>query len=119
MMKLIRDWLKEQLSYTEIANKITELDPLIFSKWRAENIAVSELWNAFEYWKYRTMTEFEQDWDIVEKKWSTVNDERVRPSHMKNQSDWWIWFDERFSWTNSLIAPAPPRCRCATVYRIL
>jgi hypothetical protein len=52
-IKLIRDWIQEKYTYTEIAKKITELDPLVFSKNRAENIAITELRNAYEYGRYR------------------------------------------------------------------
>lgn len=119
IMKLIRDWFSQNMSYTEIWEKITELDPLVFSKARAENIAVTEIWQAFEYWKYRTMQEWRKEWDEVEKSWSTVWDNKVRPSHRKNEADWWIKFDERFSGTWSLTATEWAHCRCRTVYRIL
>lgn len=117
--KLISKWLKENLTYTQIGKQINDLDWLVFSKWRAESIAISELWNAYEYWKYRQMQEFEKDWDVVVKEWITAEDERVRPEHKKNWDDWFIWFNERFSWTDSLIAPSWIRCRCSIGYDIL
>lgn len=118
IMKLIRDWFSENLSYTQIAEQITDLDPLVFSKARAENIAVSEIWQAFEFWKYRTMQEWKQEWEVIMKQWQSVHDNKVRPTHLQNESDWRINFDGRFSWTWSLIAPEGNRCRCRTIYFI-
>ena len=115
--KLIRDWIQEKYTYTEIAKKITELDPLVFSKSRAENIAVTELRNAYEYWRYRNIQELEKQ-DVYEKYWSTARDDKVRPTHRQNEADGRININQRFSWTWSLIAPAPPRCRCSVIYRV-
>lgn len=119
-IKLVRDWIKEWLTRSEIAKNITKLDPLVFSKERANNIAQTELHNAYEYWRYRAMQDIVKENDvIIEKFWSTANDNKVRASHRKNENDWWIWFNEKFSWTNSLIPPEWNRCRCSALYREL
>lgn len=116
---LVREWVSEWLSYTEVAEKITELDPLVFSKERAKNIAVSELWQAYEKWKVLPMEDLQAKWEIVLKKWQTVRDERVRPEHRANEADWYIPLDNPFSWTWSYTAPTWARCRCATIYKVL
>jgi len=119
VIKLIKKWVDEWLSYTEVAKDIEKLDWLVFSESRAKAIAVSELWTAYEMWKFLPMQELKDKWEIVLKKWSTVNDEKVRPSHHKNQTDWYIPLDMPFSWTWTKIAPAPPNCRCALIYKVI
>ena len=51
--KLLRKWVAEWLSFTEIWKEMNKIDPVVFSKARAESIAIAELWNAYEYWKFR------------------------------------------------------------------
>ena len=117
--ELIRKWVDEWLSYTEVAKDIETLDWAVFSKSRASAIAVTELWTAYEMWKYLPMQDLQTTWEIVLKKWETVRDEKVRPDHYKNQTDWYIPLDIPFSWTWTQIAPYSYNCRCATVYKVI
>jgi len=117
--KLVNNWLSAWLSYTEIAKDIEKLDPIVFSKNRSKMIAVAELWTAYEQWKFMPMQDLKDKWEIVLKKWLTVNDEKVRPEHSKNQSDWYIPLDIPFSWTQTKVAPAPPNCRCSLIYKVI
>lgn len=117
--KLIRKWVNDWLSYTEVAKNITKLDWLVFSKSRAKMMAVSELWTAYEMWKYLPMQDLKAQWEVVMKAWQTVEDERVRPDHAQNEADWYIWLDIPFSWTGTQIAPFSFNCRCATIYKVI
>lgn len=117
--RLVARWVAEWLSYTEVAKDINKLDPVVFSKNRAKVIAVAELGTAYENWKFMPMQELKNKWEIVLKKWLTVNDERVRPDHHKNQTDWYIPLDMLFSWTGTKVAPAPPNCRCSLIYKVI
>jgi len=115
----ISKWVDEWLSYTEVWKQLTEIDWAVFSESRARAIAVSELWTAYEQWKYLPMKDLQDSWEIVLKKWQTVEDERVRPTHRQNQDDWYIPLDLPFSWTGTKIAPNPPSCRCSLIYKVI
>jgi len=119
VLSLIKEWVNTWLSYTEIAKQMTILDPVVFSKYRAKMIAVAELGTAYEQGKYLPMKDLKDSWEIVLKKWQTVNDEKVRPEHAQNQSDWYIDLDIPFSWTWTKIAPVWVNCRCALIYKVI
>jgi len=116
---LVNKWVSEGLSYTEIAEDINKIDPVVFSKNRSKMIAVAELWTAYEQGKFMPMQELQDEGEIVLKKWLTVNDEKVRPEHHQNQTDWYIPLDIPFSWTGTKVAPAPPNCRCSLIYKVV
>jgi len=118
IIELLRDWVNEWLSYWEIAKWIRLKDPVVFSKSRAELIAVQEVGRAYEYWNYLPMKELVNKWEQVKKKWITAWDEKVRPAHRQNWNDWWIDMKLPFSWTKTNIAPQGFRCRCSTAYLV-
>jgi len=122
ILKILRNWINEWLSYTQIAKQIKTTDPLVFSKTRAELIAVTEVGRAYEFWKFESVLDLQNKWNIVLKKWQTVEDDRVRQSHRQNQRDGYIPLNVPFSWTGDLYAPAKNkdsfRCRCATIYSL-
>jgi hypothetical protein len=119
---LLTKWANDWLSYQDIAKEIRKTDPFVFSKSRAELIAVTEVWRAYEFGKFQPMKDLQNKGYIVLKKWETVRDDRVRKSHTQNQRDGYIPLDIAFSWTGDLYAPAknkdPFRCRCSTIYSI-
>ncbi len=118
IIELLTDWINEWLSYWEIWRSIQKTDPVIFSKSRAELIAVQEVGRAYEYGNYLPMKELQDKWEQVKKKWITAWDIKVRPTHQKNWQDSWIDLRVPFSWTQTNIAPQGFRCRCATIYDI-
>lgn len=118
IIDIIKDWVNEWISYWDMAEQITKKDPFIFSKARAELIAVNEIGRAYEYWNFLPMKELKNKWEEVKKKWITAWDKRVRPSHQQNGWDWWIDLDLYFTWTGTKIAPSGFRCRCSVIYDI-
>lgn len=123
ILEILDQWVNEWLSYGQLADKIEETQPFVFSKARAELIAVTEIWRAYEFWNWLPMKDIQDQWWTVLKEWITAWDDKVRASHNANSSDWFIPLDQRFSWTGDLYAPAkrvdPFRCRCATWYKVL
>jgi len=116
--KLLYKWLKEWMSYTEIAKNINKLDWLVFSKARWEIIAITEIWRAYEYWNWIVVKEIKKKHNIkFEKKALTAEDNKVRPEHVQNWLDWWIKETDEFSWTHTKYANTWFRCRCTTLYR--
>jgi len=122
ILKIIRNWIDNWLWYWEIGKDIVKTNPFVFSKSRAELIAVTEVWRAYEFWKFQPMKDLQNKGEIVLKKWQTVEDDRVRESHLANQRDWYIPLDVPFSWTGDMYAPAknkePYRCRCSCIYLV-
>lgn len=116
----VNEWIKNGLSYSQIADRIEELDPFVFSRSRAELIAINQVWKAYQFWEYRASQALAAEWYHVTKKWSTVHDAKVTPSHTQNEEDWWVALDKRFSWTLDIIPPASdnPRCRCSLLYHV-
>lgn len=118
--KLVTSGIKKWQSAKEIANNIEKLDPQVFSKNRADLIAINQIGKAKQFGEFTAMKEFHDAGYVVLKYWSTVNDSRVTRTHTANQWDGWIFQDKTFSWTGDLIPPASdnPRCRCACLYDI-
>lgn len=108
-------------SYQKTARKIRALGSEgVFSRARAELIAVRETGLAYEEGNRKMAEIYQRETSaILQKKWLTVGDDKVTPSHSVNQADGWIGFEETFSGTGDKNAPASdnPRCRCTTIYR--
>lgn len=110
-------------SYDKTAKIIRNLaDEGVFSKARGEMIATREIGVAYEEGNAEVMDDFAKKFPDREriKKWQTVNDSRVTPTHRANQSMGWIDYDETFDGTGDQHAPGSdnPRCRCFTKYQI-
>jgi len=98
-IKLISaEWAQEWLSASLIWRRISESTSL--SVHRANTIAIREIWIWYEKWKEETINWYlsENPWKKVFKKWVTVWDSRVTPSHTQNEKDGWILKDQSFSW---------------------
>lgn len=120
---ILAKWVDEWLSPTEIAEWIQKTNPMVFSRARANLIAVTEVWRAYEFGAYAPMKDLSDKWERVLKWWLTAEDDKVRPAHSQNASDWLIQLDQRFSWTGDLFAPVKWsdwfNCRCSTFYEVL
>lgn len=118
--KLVTSGIKQGHSPQEISKNIENLDPQVFSKNRADLIAINQIGKAKQYGEWIANKEYKDAGYLVLKYWSTVNDNRVTRSHTANQNQGWIHIDKFFSGTGDKIAPASnnPRCRCAIQYEI-
>ena len=126
--KIILDAVEKGESYNKTAKKImAQGEAGVFSKARAQMIAVRESGVAYEKGKEIVLQDFSNKYPEVktQKKWQTVNDKNVTPTHTLNQEqgsdDGWIAVTDVFLGTNDMVAPASdnPRCRCFTKYRII
>lgn len=77
--------MKLGYTYGQIADKITELDPVVFSKSRAEIIAINQVGKAYQYGEYLPMKELRNNGEKVQKFWSTVGDDKVTETHTQNE----------------------------------
>ena len=117
--EIINKWIEEWLSPQDMAKEIMkQWEEGVFSKARAEMIAINEIWNAYEYWRRHWINEYKKrTWNMVFKYRQTVEDSRVSKLCRTNQSAGWILFDEVFpSWHRT--PTWHPRCRCTTLYQI-
>jgi uncharacterized protein with gpF-like domain len=122
LKKIIADGVQEGLSYSSIAKQIRETDPFIFSKSRAELIAVNEVGRAYGFGTHEpSRVLVEDEGYIMEKKWVSSNDDRVRKTHAENAQAGWIPFGSLFPGTGDEYAPSQKdiRCRCTSTSRII
>lgn len=121
IIKLLQAWFKDWKSYTQIASDINKLDSKLFSMDRAKMIATNETWKAFEYWNNLPIFEIVQKWWKAKKKWNTMHDGRVTPTHLENEKLWWVDFNFVYTatwWDQFPPASDNPRCRCNETYII-
>jgi len=83
---------------------------------RSRRVAVFELGDAYEAGNEVMAGELKAAGLEIEKKWLTVGDDNVRPSHRANQAQGYIPFDDDFSSGDSR-PPSDPGCRCTTLHR--
>lgn len=120
IIEIITDGARNGNSYSEMARQIRlEGESGIFSRARAEMIAVNQVGNAYETGNKETIDEYVKETGaVIEKKWMTVNDDQVTEECMANQDEGWIGNNEDFSSGDSEAPRSDnPRCRCTTGYR--
>lgn len=113
LRRIIAQWIDDWFAYWGIAKKIRETDPFVFSKARAELIAVQEVGQAYWFANYQPMLDMSEEyWYVFEKLWVTSHDEKVRQTHKDNEAMGWIPMDKEFI-TWDMFAPSKDfRCRC-------
>lgn len=120
ILDIVDQALIDWTSWQEVWRQIRKSTSVwAFSVSRAEMIAVNEMWNAFEFWRWTTVNQFRiETWNKVEKIWDTVWDDKVTQLCMENWHQWWIQFWADFqSWDQTAPRAANPRCRCTVNFR--
>jgi len=130
-VKLIDDTTRDGLNglisqATEEGWSYTRLSEAIGSKFvefatggdnpRSRRIAVYELGDAYEAGNEMAAYDLQKAGLTIQKKWLTVGDDKVRPTHTENQSAGWIDLDDSFPSGNGR-PPSDPGCRCVTLHR--
>ena len=108
---IITKGIEQWADYTQIADAIQ--DKFVdFSKYRAELIAVNEIWNAYETGKVVQATDYwiRTNQQMV-KRWVTQWDDRVTDECESNEGDDWINLESSFS-SGDDQPPRFPWCRC-------
>jgi len=120
LTNIVTEGIDKWLSYTEIGTKIKKTNPFVFSRARANMIAVNEVWRAYGYANYLPAVKLQEDWFKVVKHRHTSGDLKVRATHRQNESDGRISLDARFSWTGDIYAPSHDiNCRCYHTYKTI
>ena len=120
---VIDDGISQGWSYNRMAEMITQR----FSQFavgmpqehidsRAHLVAVTEVGNAYEAGNAIVANDLADAGLKMEKKWSTIGDNRVDPHCRDNEAQGWIAIDEPFS-DGSMHPLAHPACRCTALYR--
>lgn len=84
---------------------------------RAHLVAVTEVGNAYEETAYMAANELQADGIVMEKKWTTVGDERVSEGCQDNEADGWIPISQAHN-SGHQKPLRFPGCRCDEQYRV-
>jgi len=115
LKSIIGKAIDEGKSYTQTAKEISEkFDD--FTRDRAQRIAVYETGQAYEEGNMLFSQSLKDDGLVMEKKWMTSHDEKVRPEHQANEAEGWIPIDQ-YHGTGDYIPPSDLGCRCYEEYR--
>lgn len=116
VIECLKQWIDENWTVSEVAQRIQKIDNVLFWPARANTIAVTEMWRAYEYGNYQPIEQLESVWIPMEKKRETCHDSRVRPEHVECEKIWRVDISYIYpTWTD--IAPWWPNCRCTMLYR--
>lgn len=117
VVEILKNGIDNNLTVDEVAKQIEKKSEVLFWNWRANTIAVSEMWKAYEYWNYQPIAQLESVWIPMEKKRETCHDSKVRESHMECELEWRVRSDYIYPSVWVDIPPWWPNCRCTMLYR--
>lgn len=116
VVNTLKNGIDNHLTIWEIQKEINQIDERLFGLPRARAIAVTETTKAYEYGNLQPIRALEEAWITMEKRWLTVWDERVRPTHQECQDEWWMPIEYIYP---SVWVGFPPwwvNCRCTIQY---
>jgi len=117
VIEILKNWIDNNLTVDEVAKEIEKKSEVLFWKWRANTIAITEIWKAYEYWNYQPIKQLSDVWIPMEKKRETCHDSRVRPEHRECEELWRVSVDYTYPSVWVAIPPWWPNCRCTILYR--
>ena len=118
VIEVLKNWIDNHLTVSEVADQINKLNDRLFSPARANTIAVSEVWKAYEYWNYMPVQQLASVWVPMKKKRETCHDSRVRIEHREAEEEWRVNLDYIYPSVWVAIPPWWPNCRCTMLYDI-
>ena len=101
VVKVLKDWLNNQLTYNQVRDNIIKVNSSLFSKARARTIAVTEMAKAYEL-----------------KQWQTCEDWKVRPEHTECEQLGRVPLDFVYPSVWVQYPPGWPNCRCTILHKI-
>lgn len=118
---ILKEGIRDRLSYADVAKKINTLDSTTFSMNRAKLIATREMWQAYAFGNYIPMKELTEAGAVVEKQRLTARDDRVTYECNYNETIGRVPFDYVYGYDNDDIAPRSnnPNCRCDQERRVV
>lgn len=118
VIKVLKDWLNNQLTYNQVRDNIIKVNSSLFSKARARTIAVTEMAKAYEYGNVQPMRQLESVWVSVLKQWQTCEDWKVRPEHTECEQLGRVPLDFVYPSVWVQYPPGWPNCRCTMLHKI-
>lgn len=122
IQQILVEGIEKGTSYGEIARKIrSQGNAGVFSRARAETIAVNQVANAYGTGTDEMVRKFNfETSSITEKSWQTVKDSQVTEECRKNEEQGWLGMEEAFL-SGDEHAPRQTniKCRCVTAYRVV
>lgn len=118
VVKVLKDWLNNQLTYNQVRDNIIKVNSSLFSKSRARTIAVTEMAKAYEYGNVQPMRQLQSVGVAVEKRRQTCEDSKVRPEHMECENLGRVPLDFVYPSTWVQYPPGWPNCRCTILHKI-
>lgn len=122
IQQILVEGIEKGTSYGEIARKIRSQGKAgVFSRARAETIAVNQVANAYGTGTDEMVRKFNfETSSITQKSWQTVKDSRVTEECRKNEEQGWLGMEEAFL-SGDEHAPRQTniKCRCVTAYRVV
>lgn len=117
VLEILKNWIDNHLTVDEVAKQIESKSEVLFWNWRANTIAITEMWKAYEYWNYMPIQQLANVWIQMEKKRETCHDSKVRETHRQCEAEWRVAIDYIYPSVWVDIAPWWPNCRCTMLYR--
>lgn len=118
VVKVLKDWLNNQLTYNQVRDNIIKVNSSLFSKARARTIAVTEMAKAYEYGNVQPMRQLQSVGIPILKKWQTCDDGKVRPEHMECEHMERVPLDFVYPSVNVAYPPWGVNCRCTILYKV-
>ena len=117
VIDVLKEWIDNNRTYEEVADKITWIDERLFWTPRARTIAITEMWRAYEYWNYQPIKQLTSVWIQMEKKVETCHDGKVRPEHKECEDLWRVDSEYIYPSVWEKLTPLWINCRCTMLYR--
>lgn len=117
VIEILKNWIDNNLTVDEVAKQIEKKSEVLFGNWRANTIAITEMWKAYEYWNFQPIKQLSDVWIQMEKKRETCHDSRVRETHRQCEDEWRVDLDYIYPSVWVDIAPWWVNCRCTMLYR--
>lgn len=118
VINILKQWYDNNWTGQQVADEIEKISEKLFGKPRAKTIAVTEIWKAYEYWNYQPMKTLNSVGIPIKKMWQTVDDDRVRESHMECELEGRVDLEYTYPAVWQTICPEWVNCRCTMLYKI-
>lgn len=121
IINILKEWVRNGKSYTQIAKEIHLVNPSIFPKPIAKSIAIIEVGRAYWWANHEPAIELEKQGYEMVKRWTTSHDNKVCLDCLANEAVGNIPLNDPFPGTGDQFAPSKKckECRCSSTHTIV